>query len=86
MASKNLEDQFLHPPREYGPAPFWFLNEKLDEEELSWQIREMKEKGLSGYVMHARYGLEVPYLSEEWFRKIAHIIAESKKHDMDAII
>jgi hypothetical protein len=86
MASKNLEDQFLHPPREYGPAPFWFLNEKLDEEELSWQIREMKEKGLSGYVMHARYGLEVPYLSEEWFRKIAHVIAESKKHDMDAII
>lgn len=86
MPRKELEDLFADPPREYGPAPFWFLNERLEEEELSWQIREMKEKGLSGYVMHARYGLEVPYLSEEWFKKIAHIIAESEKQGMDAII
>jgi hypothetical protein len=86
MAGKDLEDLFVDPPREYGPAPFWFLNEMLDEAELSYQIREMKEKGLSGYVMHPRYGLEVPYLSEEWFGKIAHIITESQKQGMDAII
>jgi hypothetical protein len=86
MAHRNLEDLFMNPPREFGPASFWFLNEKLDETELSWQIREMAEKGLSGYVMHARYGLEVPYLSDEWFKKIAHIIGESKKYGMDAII
>jgi hypothetical protein len=86
MANKKLEELFRNPPREFGPASFWFLNEKLDEAELSWQIREMKDKGLSGYVMHARYGLEVPYLSEEWFTKIAHIVAESKKQGMDAII
>ncbi|MBN2324234.1 MAG: hypothetical protein JXQ30_10905 [Spirochaetes bacterium] len=86
MAGKDLKKLFADPPREYGPAPFWFLNEQLDEEELSWQIGEMREKGLSGYVMHPRYGLEVPYLSEEWFKKIAHIIAESEKQGMDAII
>ena len=86
MDKSSLEKEFLNPPREYGPAPFWFLNEKLDKKELSWQIREMKEKGLSGYVMHARYGLEVPYLTEEWFARIAHIIEESERHGMDAII
>ena len=86
MAHRDLEELFSDPPREFGPAPFWFLNEKLDEAELSWQIREMHEKGLSGYVMHARYGLEVPYLSEEWFEKMSHIISESEKLGMDAII
>lgn len=86
MGTNNIEKQFLDPPREYGPAPFWFLNEKLDKEELSWQIGEMKKKGLSGYVMHARYGLEVPYLTEAWFEKIGHIIKESERLGMDAII
>ena len=82
----KLLNEFKNPDNRLGPAPFWFLNEKLDEEELSWQIKEMKEKGLSGYVMHARYGLEVKYLSEEWFKKIEHIIKESQKLGMDAII
>jgi hypothetical protein len=86
MNTHSLEKDFINPPQEFGPAPFWFLNERLDENELSWQIRQMKEKGLSGYVMHARYGLEVPYLSEEWFSKIGHIIRESEKYGMDAII
>jgi hypothetical protein len=86
MGKNGLGNDFLNPPQEFGPAPFWFLNERLDEKELSWQIRQMKEKGLSGYVMHARYGLEVPYLSEEWFAKIGHIVRESEKYGMDAII
>ena len=83
---KQFEKEFLNPSNEYGPSPFWFLNERLDLDELSWQIKQMKDKGLSGYVMHARYGLEVPYLSEEWFQKIEHIIKESEKHGMNPII
>ena len=86
MSQERLEKEFINPPQKYGPAPFWFLNEKLDEKELSWQIEEMQQKGLSGYVMHARYGLEVPYLSDEWFAKIGHIVRESERLGMDAII
>lgn len=86
MNKSRLLKEFGNPSNELGPAPFWFLNEKLDEKELTWQIKEMKKNGLSGYVMHARYGLEVPYLSEEWFKKIGHIIEESDKLGMDAII
>ncbi len=86
MNKSRLLKEFGDPSNKLGPAPFWFLNEKLDKKELTWQIKEMKKNGLSGYVMHARYGLEVPYLSEEWFDKIGHIIEESDKLGMDAII
>lgn len=86
MNNSSFLKEFKDPSNKLGPAPFWFLNEKLDESELSWQIEEMKKKGLSGYIMHPRYGLEIPYLSEEWFKKIGHIVKESKKLGMDAII
>lgn len=59
MVAPKLLDEFKNPINKLGPAPFWFLNEKFDDEELSWQIKEMKEKGLSGHVMHARYYIAV---------------------------
>ena len=86
MNKSSLLKEFTNPSNKLGPASFWFLNEKLDNKELSWQIKEMQKNGLSGYIMHARYGLEVSYLSEEWFKKIGHIVEESKKLGMDAII
>ena len=37
-----------HPPREYGILPFWFLNGELDPDEMRWQLRELREKGMPG--------------------------------------
>jgi len=78
MDSSKISMEFKNPSNDLGLTPFWFLNEKLDEKELSWQIKEMHEKGLRGFVMHARYGLEVLYLSEDWFKKIEYIVKEAK--------
>jgi len=86
MDQQDLKELFKSPPQRLGMAPFWFLNEKLDADELRWQVQQMHEKGMSGYVMHARYGLEVPYLSEEWFKKIGVVLEESEKLGMNAII
>lgn len=63
----GLFDAFANPPREYRQAPFWFWNHRLDKDILGWQIEQMDEKGLGGFVMHARHGLITPYLSEAWF-------------------
>lgn len=86
MKNDEMQQNFLHPTNRYGVAPFWFLNGDLDLDELSWQIREMKEKGLAGYVMHSRYGRRIPYFSEDFFARIGHIIRESQVHGMSAII
>jgi len=51
-----------NPPREYGVLPFWFLNGELDPDEMRWQLRELREKGMPGTILHGRFGLELPYL------------------------
>jgi hypothetical protein len=41
----NLKKAFLEPSDEFTPAPFWFLNDTLDESEISRQINDFKSKG-----------------------------------------
>lgn len=52
-------------------APFWGWNSKMEPDELSAQLRDMKEKGLGGCFIHSREGLETPYLSEEWMEDVS---------------
>lgn len=46
----DWKDQLKNPPEEYRAIPFWALNDKLNDDELRWQIRQMKEAGLGGYL------------------------------------
>lgn len=73
---------FENPPATFRQAPFWFWNHRLDKDTLSWQINEMQNKGLGGFVMHARHGLITPYLSEAWLDCIRHGCEEAKRRGM----
>ncbi len=53
--------------QDYYPAPFWFLNHKLEREELRRQMERMKEQGITAFFLHPRAGLKTPYGSKEWF-------------------
>lgn len=56
--------------KEYRPIPFWSWNDKLDKDKLIDQIQWMNDKGMGGFFMHARSGLQTEYLSEEWMQCI----------------
>jgi hypothetical protein len=75
---------FRNPPKQYRPSPFWSWNDDLKEDELRWQVRDMKEKGFGGYFMHSRSGLITEYLSEAWMKCIAATLDEGKKQDMES--
>lgn len=60
-------------------VPFWMWNDKLNKEKLLQQLKEIKEKGIKQVIIHARYGLETPYLSEEWFEMVGSVVNEAKK-------
>ena len=77
---------FQDPPQAYSAIPFWFLNDDLEPEKLKWQLREMKEKGIYACILHARKGMTVAYLSEEWFDRIGIILEEAKRLNMQVII
>lgn len=61
---------FRNPTKEFGILPFWFLNGELDPEEMRWQLRELAAKGMHGVILHGRYGLEMPYLSDRYLERI----------------
>ena len=81
---KNLTERLKGNLRDYRPVPFWSWNDDLQPDELVRQIRDMKDKGIGGFFMHARGGLKTEYLGEKWFECIKACIEESKKIDMNA--
>ena len=81
---KKLIESIRRRAPEYGSLPFWSWNDKLNENELREQIRNMKSLRMNGFFMHARGGLETEYLSDEWFDCINACIDEAKKQGMEA--
>ncbi|WPX08313.1 glycosyl hydrolase [Anaerocellum danielii] len=63
--------------------PFWFWNGKIENDEIAEQIKEMHEKGIGGFFIHPRQGLEIPYLSHEWFEKVSVAVECAKKYNME---
>lgn len=76
-------DNFKSPPRELGILPFWFWNGELDEKEMEWQLREYHSKGIPGIFIHGRFGLKVPYLSDEWFERTKYVVEKAKEIGID---
>ena len=64
-------------------APFWFWNGKITEEGIRRDIKEMKDKGMSGFLIHPRQGLEIPYLSSEFFSLVEYAVEEGKRQGLE---
>ncbi len=60
---------------EYAPVPFWSWNNRLDRTEIEKQIRQMYEANYGGFVIHARAGLDTPYMGEEWLACVEKAIS-----------
>ena len=73
---------FKNVPKSYRPIPFWSWNEKLDVEETKDQIHKMDQVGIGGFFMHARGGLQTPYMGEEWFDNVQASIDAAKETGM----
>ncbi len=81
---KKLKEQFVDPGVEYRGKPFWAWNNKLDKDELLFQIEVMHQMGMGGFFMHSRTGLQTPYLGDEWFALIRACCEKAKSLGMQA--
>jgi hypothetical protein len=80
----RLDKDFRHPNQDYRCAPFWSWNDRLTDEELLWQIDQMKSAGMGGFFMHSRAGLITPFLGEEWMARVRACVAHAKEVGMNA--
>ncbi len=85
---KRLIREFEHPADEFSPMPFWFWNDTLTEAEISRQMRAFKDKGVDGFVIHPRLGLdpEIPYMGEKWLYFVGYAVALAKELDMKVML
>lgn len=69
-----MKELFKNPPREYSISPFWFWNDGLALEHLKWQMDEMIAKGIYTCSISSRLGIEIDYLSDEWFERMEYVV------------
>ena len=76
---------FKNPQKEKSLAeaqsPFWFLNDKLENQELQKQLALMRSKGVTNCIPHGRSGFVGGYLDDQWFDNIKTILEDKRKHD-----
>jgi hypothetical protein len=65
-----------------GWYPFWFWNDRLSADEIRWQIGQMKQQGLRGFVLSPRQGLQQPYLADAFFELVQVAIDSAIEHGM----
>jgi len=60
-------ENFRSPPAACRPQLQWSWNGRINAERIRADLEDFKAKGIGGFFMHARPGLELGYLEEEWF-------------------
>lgn len=73
---------FKNPPSEYRAMPFWAWNCELEEDELLWQIEQLKKMGFGGFHMHTRSGMATTYLGDEFIELVKKCTEKAKKEGM----
>ena len=85
---KDLLSLLENPPEEFSPVPFWFLNDRLEEDELRRQLRDFRAHGVSAVVLHPRMGMDpaVAYLSPAFFTGLGAAIRAAAELDMRVVL
>ena len=73
---------FQDPTSEYRATPFWSWNSKLEEEELLWQVEQLKKLGFGGYHIHVRTGLATTYLGNEFMELVKACVEKARNENM----
>ncbi len=81
-----LCEMWKNPGNTFSPIPFWFWNDKLDREELVRQIDDFHKKGVDGFVIHPRMGMETEYLSDEYFEMVEACLEVAERRRMMVVL
>ena len=71
---------FKTPPQSFLPTVYWFWNGKIEYEQIKWQLKEIKRSNtVESVCIMAWEGLEIKYLSDEWFDKVKYACRIAKE-------
>ena len=76
---REFERLFQNPAAQYRGLPFWSWNCAVTEELIDEQLNIFKEMGFGGVTIHARTGLDTPYLGEDYLRLTRYAVEKCKE-------
>jgi hypothetical protein len=80
---EDIRNLFKNPPDAYLPNVYWFWNGDIEYQKIRLQLQEMKRGGTVGSVSILGWeGLDMEYLSDEWFDKIKYACSVAKEEGL----
>ena len=70
----------------YSTLVFWAWNDRITHEGIDKQLHEFYDAGIGGVVIHARAGLKIEYMSEEWLSLFAYAVHSAKEIGLKVVI
>ncbi|MDQ7949190.1 MAG: glycosyl hydrolase [Pedobacter sp.] len=74
-----LKQHFAAPGKEYGTAPLWVWNTKVNKKDIDAMLIDFKKTAFGGVFIHPRPGLITEYLSSEWFDLTRYAVQRGKE-------
>ena len=65
---------------------FWSWNSDITKNGVSEQLKAFADGRIDGVVIHARAGLRIDYLSDEWMSLVSFAVTEATKYDLEVWI
>jgi len=87
MSETSLREGFENPPMDCRPhTRWWWMGSAVTKEEISWELEEMKSKGIGGVEQISMSPVyekgNIEFLSDEYLETIAHTVREAKRLGM----
>ena len=70
---------FQEPQNDYRPAAMWFINDILQEDEITLQLESFKANGINDIFFSPNPGLLDDYLGARYFEAVKYTVAECKR-------
>lgn len=88
MSADDWKRRMVEAPAAFSPAPMWFLNGELREEEMARQLRDFAAHGVMGVILHPRMGIPrgLAYLSRRFLELIRFAVEEAGRLGMFVIL
>ncbi|MGN1346190.1 MAG: hypothetical protein ACI4V1_05360 [Eubacteriales bacterium] len=81
-----LCEMWKNPGSTFTPLPFWFWNDRIEKDELVRQIDDFHKKGVDGFVLHPRMGMEPEYLSDAYFELVETCLEAAERRRMMVVL
>ena len=79
-------NHFANPSAKYKGTDFWMLNDALSDDEIDFQLSEMKAQGIASFIARTYIGLKSDYPGPGFKKHMRTIVECARKYGLKVFI